>query len=98
MQTFNSGGVNSLVVKVEHLGIVDESKVFEGSINVIVNRVYKRQYTGQPATFFMSAVVIKYGILSLNDILSLHCSLRGCVSASAGFTRKSFSEKTSLAK
>jgi hypothetical protein len=48
----------SVISQVEHSGIRDESKIFENSVNTIVNRVYKREYTGQPADFFLSSVVI----------------------------------------
>lgn len=59
MQTlFGNKGVNNLVVKVEHCGVDDESKVFEQEINTVVNRVYKREFTGQPSTFFSSTVRI----------------------------------------
>ena len=55
---FGNKGVNNLVVKVEHCGIDEQSKNFEHEINTVVNRVYKREFTGQPSTFFLSTIRI----------------------------------------
>jgi hypothetical protein len=55
---FGNKGINNLVVKVEHCGIDDQSKIFEQEINAVVNRVYKREFTGQPSTFFLSTIRI----------------------------------------
>jgi hypothetical protein len=37
-------GANDMVIRVEHLGIADDSKTFEKSVNEIPNRVFKRQF------------------------------------------------------
>jgi hypothetical protein len=37
-------GSNSMVIKVSHMGVNDESMTFEKSINEIPNRVFKREY------------------------------------------------------
>jgi hypothetical protein len=55
---FGNKGINNLIVKVEHCGVDDQSKIFEQEINAVVNRVYKREFTGQPSTFFLSTIRI----------------------------------------
>lgn len=44
IQAQGGNGANSMVIKVEHLGVADESKTYEKSINEIPNRVFKIQY------------------------------------------------------
>ena len=68
IQAQKGNGTNDMVISVEHLGVRDNSKVFEKSINEIPNRVFKHEYTGQPYTFFASCLnisVYHQGLLPL---------------------------------
>lgn len=47
-----------MIIRVEHSGIREESKNFEKEINSFPNRVYKRQFSGQPYEFFASSIII----------------------------------------
>ena len=44
IQAYGSSGANSMVIRVEHLGVADESKTYEKAINEIPNRVFKIQF------------------------------------------------------
>jgi hypothetical protein len=44
IKSMGGNGSNSMVIKVSHMGVNDESMTFEKSINEIPNRVFKREY------------------------------------------------------
>jgi len=61
IQSQKGNGANDMIIKVEHMGVGDESKTFEKSINEIPNRVFKREYRypprdDLPARFHLRAV------------------------------------------
>ena len=58
MMSNHSDGANNLLVQVVHDGIHSDSTVFQNEISTIVNKVYKKEYYGQPADFFLSSVKI----------------------------------------
>jgi hypothetical protein len=44
IKAMGSKGANDMIISVEHLGITDDSKTFEKSINEVPNRVFKRKF------------------------------------------------------
>ena len=44
IKALGSKGANDMIISVEHLGVTDDSKTFEKSINDVPNRVFKRKF------------------------------------------------------
>eukprot|EP00960_Hanusia_phi_P042964 755797-Hanusia_phi.AAC.5 len=60
MMSHHSDGANNLIVQVVHDGIFSNSKLFQNEISSVINKVFKKEYHGQPADFFLSSVKIKF--------------------------------------
>jgi len=58
MKAYGGNGTNQLIIRVDHRGIKEDSKTFERAVNTVSNRVYKREFTGQPYDFFASSIII----------------------------------------
>ena len=54
IKAFAGNGTNNMVIRVEHRGIREDSATYEKAVSTVSNRVFKREYTGQPYDFFSS--------------------------------------------